>query len=402
MGKTVIFTELSKALYGTLQAALLFWKNLSGFLINELSFVVNPYDWCVVNKNINGKQCTVGWHVDDLKISHQDSRVVDDILHQLDECYGKESPLVVTRGGVHEYLGMTMDFSMTGKVILSMPEYITTLLKEIPSDLLKGTSTTPAAGHLFTTNPDAEKLSEVKASEYHHLVAKILYLAKRTRPDLLLAVSFLCTRVTAPDVDDWKKLGGCLRYLNETKDLTLTLSSTDLSTIFWWVDASFGVHDDCRSHTGAVMMMNHGAMFAMSSKQKLNNRSSTEAELVGVNDAMTMILWMKHFIEAQGYPVRENVIYQDNESSMKLEKYGRQSSGKKTRHLDIRYYFVTDNVKQGTVEIRYCPTGDMTADFFTKPLQGSLFKKFRDQILNLAGTSQRIIRQWRSGVCWST
>ena len=133
-------------------------------------------------------------------------------------------------------------------------------------------------------------------------------------------------------------------------------------------------------------MMNRGAMFAMSSKQKLNTRSSTEAKLVGVNDAMTMILWMKHFIEAQGYPVRENIIYQDNESSMKLEKYGRQSSGKKTRHLDIRYYFVTDNVKQGVVQIRYCPTGDMTADFFTKPLQRSLFKKFRDQILNLAGT----------------
>ena len=206
-GKTVIFTELSKALYGTLQAALLFWQNLSGFLINELGFVVNPYDWCVVNKNINGKQCTVGWHVDDLKISHQDSRVVDDILHQLNERYGKESPLVVTRGRVHEYLGMKMDFSTTGKVILSMPEYITTLVKEIPSDLLKGVSTTPAAGHLFVTNPDAEKLSEVQASEYHHLVAKILYLAKRTRPDLLLAVSFLCTRVTAPDVDDWKKLG---------------------------------------------------------------------------------------------------------------------------------------------------------------------------------------------------
>ena len=98
-GKTIIFTELSKALYGTLQAALLFWKNLSEFLINELGFVVNPYDWCVVNKTINGKQCTVGWHVDDLKISHYDSRVVDDILHALNERYGKESPLVITRGG---------------------------------------------------------------------------------------------------------------------------------------------------------------------------------------------------------------------------------------------------------------------------------------------------------------
>ena len=121
-GKTVIFTELSKALYRTLQAALLFWKNLSEFLINELGFIVNPYDWCVVNKTINGKQCTVGWHIDNLKISHYDSRVMDDILHALNERYGKESPLVITRGWVHEYLGMKMDFSIPGQVVLSMPE----------------------------------------------------------------------------------------------------------------------------------------------------------------------------------------------------------------------------------------------------------------------------------------
>ena len=164
-------------------------------------------------------------------------------------------------------------------------------------------------------------------------------------------------------------------------------------------------------------MMNQGALFALSSKQKLNTRSSTEAELVGVNDVVTMILWMKRFIEAQGYPVLENVIYQDNESSMKFEKYGRQSSSKKTRHLDIRYYFVTDNVKKGAVQIRYCPTGDMTADFFTKPLQGTLFKKIpgsdsepRRALPHIprsrrpgmcCGHHHYIIRQWRSGVCWS-
>ena len=180
-GKTVIFTELSKALYGTLQAALLFWKNLSSFLVDELGFIVNPYDWCVVNKIINRKQCTVGWHVDDLKISHHDSQVVDDILGKLNGRYGKESPLVVTRGRVHDYLGMKMDFTTPEKLILSMPEYIDTLINEIPSDLRKGVSTTPAAGHLFTTNTDAEKLSKDQASEYHHLVAKILYLAKRAR-----------------------------------------------------------------------------------------------------------------------------------------------------------------------------------------------------------------------------
>ena len=136
-------------------------------------------------------------------------------------------------------------------------------------------------------------------------------------------MSFLCTRVTAPDVDDWKKLGHCLQYLNETKGtnshvvLHRSIHNLLVGRCLIW-----GPRGLSQSY-GAVMMMNHRAMFALSSKQKLNTRSSTEAELVGVNDAMTMILWTKHFLEAQGYPVQENIIYQDNESSMKLEKYGR-------------------------------------------------------------------------------
>ena len=86
--KQVIYLRVLKALYGTLKAALLFWKKLSDTL-QEWGFKINPYVWCVANKMINGKQCTIGWHVDDLKISHVDSEVVDDILNNLDERYGK-------------------------------------------------------------------------------------------------------------------------------------------------------------------------------------------------------------------------------------------------------------------------------------------------------------------------
>ena len=132
-------------------------------------------------------------------------------------------------------------------------------------------------------------------------------------------------------------------------------------------------------------MAGKGAIYAMSSKQKLNTRSSTEAELVGVNDAMSMGLWVRKFLEAQGYTVSDNVIFQDNMSAMLLEKNGKRSSGKQTRHIDIRYYFITDNINRGTVRVAYCPTDDMIADFFTKPLQGSKFYKFRSAIMNCAG-----------------
>ena len=384
-GKTVIFTKLDKALYGTLQAASLFWKDLTNFLVEELGFEVNPYDWCVANKIVNGEQCTIGWHVDDLMISHKEEQVIEEVTSKLQARFGKEAPLTVNRGKIQDYLGMTIDFSEDGKVMFKMEDYVQNMIDEAPEILMKGAMSTPAANHLFEVNPDAVKLGKVEAETYHHLVAKLLYLSKRSRPDVLLAVSFLCTRVQAPDEDDWKKLGRCLRYLNDTKDLYLTLEAEDLTTIRWWVDASFGVHPNMRSHTGATMSLGKGSVYSLSSKQKVNTRSSTEAELVGVNDAIGMAIWMKKFMENQGYEVNDNLIYQDNQSAMLLEKNGRKSSGKKTRCLDIQYYFITDQIAQKNVRVAYCPTDDMTGDFFTKPLQGSKFTGFRGTILNLKG-----------------
>ena len=382
-GKTVIYTELSKALYGTLQAALLFWQNLSNFLTKECGFIVNPYDWRVVNKDINGKQCTIGWHVDDLKISHVDKDVVEDIIKAVDSKYGKESLITVHRGPIQEYLGMIINHTVKGKVRFSMPQYVEDLLSECPESIMKGTSTTPAANHLFQVNENADKLGVTDAVLYHHLVAKLLYLVKRTRPDLLTAISFLCTRIQNPDVDDFKKLGRCLRYLRDSKRLSLTLEADDMTVIQWWIDASFAPHPNGRSHTGAALSFGKGSVYSMSSKQKLNTRSSTEAELVGINDVMSMVLWTRLFLEAQGYHVTDNILHQDNESTIKLAKNGRRSSSKQTRHIEVRYYFITDHIARDRLRVSYCPTGDMLADYFSKPLQGSLFRKFRNLILNV-------------------
>ena len=114
----------------------------------------------------------------------------------------------------------------------------------------------------------------------------------------------------------------------------------------------------------------------------MNTKSSTEAELVGVNDVLPQILLTQYFLEAQGY-VTNNVLYQDNQSTMKLEQNGKASSGKCTGHINIRYFFITDRIARKEVAIQYCPTKEMVADYFTKPLQGELFYKFRDQIMGV-------------------
>jgi hypothetical protein len=385
-GKQVLYVELQKALYGTLQAAILFWENLTAFLTEELGFTVNPYDSCVVNKLINGKQCTIIWHVDDLKLSHVDQNVLEGVVKKLNAKYGQEDPLVVHRGKVHEYLGMTIDYSEDGKVKFMMTDYVKGILDEAPDDM-NGFAVTPAASNLFTVREDAGKLDDAQSDEYHRLTAKLLYLCKRARPDLQPTVAFLTTRVTQPDNDDWKKLTRAIRYLRDSRDLYLTLEADDGIDIKWWIDASFAVHPDMRSHTGGTLSLGKGSVYSMSRKQRINTKSSTEAELVGVDDGMPLVVWTRNFITAQGYNIKDNVVYQDNQSTMLLAKNGRASSGRRTRHIDIRYFFVTDRVKRGELRIEYCPTGDMVADFFTKPLQGSLFRKLRGIILNIPNRS---------------
>jgi hypothetical protein len=137
-----------------------------------------------------------------------------------------------------------------------------------------------------------------------------------------------------------------------------------------------------KSHTGGVMSMDTGAAYSTSKKQKLNTKSSTEAELVGIDDVLPQALWTTYFLEEQGYGT-STILNQDNQSTIKLADNGKASSGKGTRHINIRYFFITDRIARKEVAVQYCPTKEMVADYFTKPLQGVLFYKFRDQILGL-------------------
>ena len=122
-------------------------------------------------------------------------------------------------------------------------------LDEVKESLLKGSAVTQAANHLFNINPEGEKLSIKNSTLYHHLVAKLLYLCKHTRSKIQLAVSFLKTRITSPDIDDWMKLGRCIKYLKNNKHIPLTLQTNSMNIILGWVDASFAVHPNYCSHT---------------------------------------------------------------------------------------------------------------------------------------------------------
>lgn len=295
-GEKVMYVELLKALYGTMQAARLFWEKLSSKL-QELGFKINWYDPCVANKMVNDKQLTVAWHVDDLKVLHVDVTVVDGFIAQMEQEFGKETPINQSQGKVHDYLGMNLDFTHPGKVCVNMTEYIRMVLNNALDDM-KGKDATPAANHLFIMNNEDPKLLECKdAKLFVHLVMQLLYLSQHACPDIQTAMSFLCSRLKCPDQDDYKKLGRVMKYLQATLDLPLILSADGSGRIRWWVDASFAVHPDMKGHTGGTLTLGHGSVYSTSTKQKLVSRSSTECEIVGVHDVMPQMLWTAYFLK---------------------------------------------------------------------------------------------------------
>ena len=145
-----------------------------------------------------------------------------------------------------------------------------------------------------------------------------------------------------------------------------------------------------RSQSGGAISFGRGIILGKTMKQKINTTSSTHAELVGVSDYLPQILWAQKFLEAQGYPIDATFVAQDNQSAMKLEMNGRTSAGPKSRHLDIRYFYITDSIKRDGLTIVHCPTDIMIADFFTKPLQGKLFTKLRNVIMGYTHISELI------------
>ena len=389
LGELVLYVHLLNALYGIMKAALLYYRRFVSD-IKSIGFELNPYDPCVANKIVRGKQLTLVWHVDDIKISHVKYSVVTRMISWLKSTYERifedgSGAMKVSRGKVHDYLGMTLDFTSTGRLSITMIPYVKDMLTLFSTfDPSEKTAKTPAAEHLFDINDDCTPLPPKGVTTFHNFVAKALFLTKRAHPDIATAVAFLTTRVKAPLEDDWKKLRRMMHYLRGTADLPLVLQGDGSGIIQWWADGSHAVHSNMRGQTGGCMSLGKGMIYNTSSKQKLNTRSSTETELVAADDVMPMLLWTNLFLHAQGFNLDRTILYQDNQSAILLENNGAKSSSKRTRHLNIRFYFITDRIANGDLTIKYCPTDEMPADYFTKPLQGNLFVKFRNLIMNAA------------------
>jgi Reverse transcriptase (RNA-dependent DNA polymerase) len=379
-----IYVKLKKALYGLIESAKLFYIHLSNSL-ESLGFVRNGYDQCVFNRvGKSGKQLTVCFHVDDLLCASESNEDLELFATELNMIY---TDININRGMKHDYLGIDIDFSESGFCAIDMTKYIQDI---ITTHNVEGTKTSPADDDLFKVDNNSEILNVNDKDMFHSIVAKLLYVTKRARGDILTTVAYLTTRVLTPTISDWNKLGRLLQYLNHSKHLVMRLNANDDDVVRCFVDASYNNHPDGKSHSGCVVSLGSGAVYCKSSKQKLVTTSSTEAELVAISDCISVGVWARNFLQEQKTGTHELnelntlppvMLFQDNTSTIILANKGRSTSAR-TRHVDLRYFWIKDRISQGQVVIEYLCTDRMIADIMTKPLQGKKFLEMRRMLLN--------------------
>ena len=368
--------QLDKALYGCVEASNLWYNDLRKKLTSD-GFEMNPYDNCVFNKvGHEGTQTTVVVHVDDLFVTSASESNLTAFCSYLKRVYPETKE---TRGDVIDYIGMTFDFSKIGKVSVTMDNCISDI---ITSSGVTKVASSPATKTLFDIR-DAKKLSHQDSQFFHTHVAKMLYLAKRVKPECLAAVAFLSTRVTVSDEDDMNKLMRLLGYILRTRETGITFKIGNTMSVNVFIDAAYGVHSDSgKSHTGCAIVLGEGGpLYAKSCKQKIVTKSSTEAELVGLSDTASQAIHTRLFLIAQGYEIGPATIYQDNKSCMALMKRGAPGS-ERSRHIDIKYFWLAERVQNGEVKIEHLGTEEMFANILTKPVHGAQFQKERRGLTN--------------------
>ena len=244
-----IVVRLNKALYGCIESAKLWYKEIAGTL-NRNGFTANPRDICIFNKEVGKVQITIAVYVDDLMMTSVNKDLVLKMEKILLDTYGQ---FRTTQDCIVSYLGCTWDFSEKHFVKVSQAGMIQDLVTSREKThtgrgtTLTGKPLSPGAPYLFDRTPDCALLSDVDAKIFHTDVATALYLANRTKPTITLAVGELCKRVKAPTREDDQKLDRLICYLRATRDVPLRLGCIMPPKVTVSIDAAFANRENMKS-----------------------------------------------------------------------------------------------------------------------------------------------------------
>jgi hypothetical protein len=376
----ILYGVLRKALYGCVQASRLWYLKLSQFL-KDIGYTNSEMEPCVFRKVERDMVYLMIVYVDDLLIIAS----AEEIKRLHDLCIHEFRWVTLDTGKQHSYLGMQLNF-LAGEVRVNMSNYTQKVLDFYEKGLEH--RRVPGKKGVFLVSETSVAVGTDEKQKFHTVVAKLLYLAKRARPDIVSVVSFLCTRVKAPTMEDVEKLEYLLGYLQRTKSREMVLKPRKPLFVEAYIDASFATHMDGKSHSGVVVLVGGVGVLFTSRKQKCVSKSPTEAELIALSDNTNLVELFQEFL---GFVLNQRVcvpiVYQDNTSVISLVTIG--GGIVRTKHLRARMGLVREAIENNKLEIKHVLTSDMMADGLTKPLEGNGFDLFADDVLGHKSTGGR-------------
>ena len=362
-----ILVMMDKLLYGYKEAGFYWHQLLMGMFLND-GFVKCHGDPCLVRK-VNGKgEIFVTINTDDCFVAVSSVELKNELIKL---CRDTFEEITLQEGDTIPHLGMTFMFDRVGKVVeVEQRGHVEQLLRKRD---IKKASPYPSSLSEFANPVATTPENAVEKSKYLSLIMDIMYIAKRTYPELLPASSYLASRVNVANTLDWEVAISLLEYVNhdhETHKMIFRPTSLD---VVGCSDASYACHDDGKSRTGGCAGFPGAFFIFVSSKQTIVTKSSTEAELVAINDVIDYLVWLKALLEEiEVVSGNAPVLFQDNRSAIMLSESGR-GSFRRSKHIDVRYFYVYDLVKDGKLTLQWLGTKDLPADLLTKPKRGSSF-----------------------------
>ena len=383
-----LVVRLKQCIYGLRQSGAE-WHDILVAFLKSIGYSQSVADRCVFYKHADGKLDLLTVHVDDLLFVYTNKSDFERIKSLFVEKFGE---MKFSEGNVHSYLGMTLKSLEDGSTFVTQTGYARSLIN---SFLEWRTARDPKFKLRPYKTPSVENLLEMKQAEecdkkfkekVIHFVYSLMYLAQRTRPDILFPVNFLTTMVTSPAQEIIQHLDRIFGYLNSTvyRGLLFGAESTGL-TLF--ADAAYAIHRDGKSHSGIVIMLDKNPILVQSLKQKLVTLSSTEAELEALVSGLKRLQPIRRLLEEiQLLAEPPTKVMQDNKSTITIAKSGEGYTGK-NKHMRVRYHAVAEQVANREIEFTHCPTLQMVSDMLSKPGGGSNFADLVDMIVaNLPGT----------------
>ena len=366
--------RLKKSIYGLKQSARC-WNVELDKKLKEMGFRQCESDPCIYTKETKEGYCIIAVYVDDLIVGGENDRNIENTKKTISDKFE-----VTDMGALHYFLGVKIvQKADTREVWIGQPNFTKELLKKFQMSESKQVETPSDPGMKLSKKTESE--DEFDKAKYQSAVGSLLYLSTRSRPDIAFAVGNAARYCSQPTQSHWSAVKRILRYLKGTMNLGL-LYKPDDTTLVGYSDADWaGDTNDRKSTSGYVFMLSGAAISWRSKKQTSVALSTAEAEYMALSSATQEAMWLRQLFSnlMDNFKLSEpTTIYEDNQSTICMSKNS-QSHGR-SKHVDIKYHFVREQVERETIKVTYCKTEEMTADIFTKSILNYQFKRLRTQL----------------------